>query len=328
MERIEKSIEVHVPVHTAYNQWTQFEEFPQFMEGVEEVRQTDDRHVHWVAEIGGKRMEWDSEISLQEPDRCVAWRSISGKRNDGRVEFSPLSNEATRVTVRMEYDPEGIIENVGDLLGVTSSRVEGDLERFRDFIESRGRETGAWRGEIGTGKAAASSASGAQASDDESPGQEQVTSGVGMSMGSSTQRGTRASSTSGQAASSGKGTGMGGGTTPGQRQTGTAPTGTAGIRGSATPNPMQSARGAGDYARHEPAFRADFDQNYASQGGRYDDYRPAYEFGCSLRQRRQGGAWSDLESEAQRDWETNRPGTWERFKNAIRRGWETISGEA
>jgi uncharacterized membrane protein len=326
MERIEKSIEVHVPVRTAYDQWTQFEEFPQFMEGIEEVRQTDERHVHWVAEIGGKRMEWDSEISLQEPDRCVAWRSISGKRNDGRVEFSPLSNDATRVTVRMDYEPEGVVENVGDFLGVTSSRVEGDLERFRDFIEARGRETGAWRGEIGTGNATASSSSGAAASD-ASPGQEHVTSGVGMSMGSSNQR-TAPASSSRHAASSGTGTGMGGGTTPGQRQTGTASTRASGIRGSDSVNPMQSTPSAGDYARHEPAFRADFDQNYASQGGRYEDYRPAYEFGCSLRQRRQGGAWNDLESEAQRDWETNRPGTWERFKSAIRRGWETITGEA
>jgi len=152
MERIEKSIEVHVPVHTAYNQWTQFEEFPRFMEGIEEVQRTDDRHLHWKASIGGKQKEWDAEINEQEPDRCIAWRSVGGARNGGRVEFRPISPNDTRVTVKMDYDPEGVVENVGDFLGVTSRRVEGDLERFKSFIETQGRETGEWRGEIQGGR--------------------------------------------------------------------------------------------------------------------------------------------------------------------------------
>jgi hypothetical protein len=152
MERIEKSIEVHVPVHTAYNQWTQFEEFPRFMEGIEEVQQTDHRHLHWKASIGGKQKEWDVEINEQEPDRCIAWRSIGGAGNGGRVEFSPISPTDTRVTVKMDYDPEGVVENVGDFLGVTGRRVEGDLERFKSFIETQRRDTGAWRGEIQGGR--------------------------------------------------------------------------------------------------------------------------------------------------------------------------------
>src|SRR4051812_40144977 len=104
MERIEKSIEVHVPVNVAYNQWTQFEEFPKFMEGIREVRQKDDRHVHWIAEIGGKRKEWDAEITEQVPDSRIAWRSTSGARNDGIVQFSPVSQNDTRITLHMDYD--------------------------------------------------------------------------------------------------------------------------------------------------------------------------------------------------------------------------------
>jgi uncharacterized membrane protein len=152
MDRIEKSIDVHVPVSVAYNQWTQFEQFPEFMEGVREVRQKDDRHVHWVAEIGGRHKEWDSEITEQIPDRRIAWHSVGGTRSDGVVEFTPVSQDDTRITMQMDYDPEGLVENVADFFGVTSSRVEGDLQRFKSFIESRGRETGAWRGEIPEGR--------------------------------------------------------------------------------------------------------------------------------------------------------------------------------
>jgi uncharacterized membrane protein len=148
MERIEKSIEVDVPLSMAYNQWTQFEEFPEFMEGVEAVRQLDDKRLRWKVKIGGKEKEWDAEIFQQIPDQQIGWRSISGAKNSGLVTFESLGVNRTRVNLTMNYDPEGAIENVGDALGVVSRRVEGDLERFKEFIESRGSETGGWRGEI------------------------------------------------------------------------------------------------------------------------------------------------------------------------------------
>ena len=148
METITKTIEVDVPVRTAYNQWTQFEEFPRFMEGVESVQQLDNKRLHWRADIGGKVKEWDATIVEQTPDRQVAWRSTSGAENAGTVTFQPIDTNNTRVTLRLDYDPEGFVENVGDKLGVVSRRVEGDLKRFKEFIESRGHETGAWRGEI------------------------------------------------------------------------------------------------------------------------------------------------------------------------------------
>ena len=148
MAKIEKSIDVHVPVRTAYDQWTQFEEFPRFMEGVEEVRQLDDRRLHWRAKVGGKEEEWDAEITEQLPDERVAWRSTSGAENAGVVTFHHIDANTTRVMLQLEYDPEGVVENVGDALGVVSRRVEGDLKRFKEFIEGRGAETGAWRGEI------------------------------------------------------------------------------------------------------------------------------------------------------------------------------------
>src|SRR4051812_13639896 len=147
MESIEKTIEVEAPVDKVYNQWTQFEEFPEFMEGVEEVRQLDDKHLHWVAEIGGKKKEWDAEIYEQIPDRRIAWRSTSGTRNAGMVDFLPKDPNHTRVTLKMDYEPEGALERVGDALGTVTRRVEGDLERFKDFIQSH-TETGGWRGEI------------------------------------------------------------------------------------------------------------------------------------------------------------------------------------
>jgi uncharacterized protein (TIGR02271 family) len=159
MSNIEKSIDVHVPLHTAYNQWTQFEEFPHFMEGIEEVRQLDDKRLHWRAEIGGKNKEWDAEIIEQTPDRRVAWRSTSGAPNDGIVTFQPIDANTTRVTLALDYAPEGFLENVGDALGFVSGRVEGDLKRFKEFIEARGAETGAWRGEVHGGQAQAGAAS-------------------------------------------------------------------------------------------------------------------------------------------------------------------------
>jgi uncharacterized membrane protein len=151
MSTVEKSIEVNVPVNTAYNQWTQFEDFPKFMEGVKEVRQLDDTHLHWCANVGGKEKEWDAEITEQIPDQRIAWRSITGAPNGGAVTFLRISDDTTRVMVQMDYEPEGIVENVGDAVGVFSRRVEGDLERFKEFLESRGMETGAWRGSVQDG---------------------------------------------------------------------------------------------------------------------------------------------------------------------------------
>ena len=148
MEHVEKSIEVDAPISTVYNQWTQFENFPQFMEGVKEVRQLDDKRLHWVAEIGGRRKEWDAEIFEQYPDHRIAWRSTSGARNSGQVIFTPVADNATKICLRLNYDPEGALENMADALGVVGRRVEGDLKRFKEFIQVRQRETGAWRGEI------------------------------------------------------------------------------------------------------------------------------------------------------------------------------------
>ena len=148
MSSVEKSIDVNVPVRTAYNQWTQFEEFPRFMEGVREVRQLDDQRLQWRAEIAGKEKSWEAKITEQVPDMRIAWTSTSGARNAGVVTFHRLSDETTRIMLQMEYDPEGFVENVGDALGAATMRITGDLERFKQFIESRGGETGAWRGEI------------------------------------------------------------------------------------------------------------------------------------------------------------------------------------
>ena len=156
METIEKSIEVDAPLSAVYNQWTQFEEFPRFMEGVKEVRQLDDKRLHWHAEIAGKEKHWDAEIYRQEPDQSIAWRSTSGAQNAGEVRFSSAGDNRTMVTLNMSYDPEGVVENVADALGAVSMRVQGDLNRFKEFIESRGSETGAWRGEIQGGKVSGS----------------------------------------------------------------------------------------------------------------------------------------------------------------------------
>jgi uncharacterized membrane protein len=148
VESIEKSIEVNVPVRTAYNQWTQFEEFPRFMEGVESVKQLDDTRLHWVANVGGERKEWNARITEQIPDQRIAWHSEGGEVTSGVVSFHSLGASETRVTVRLNYEPKGVTEKVGDMLGVVSGRVEDDLERFKDFIEARGHETGNWRGTI------------------------------------------------------------------------------------------------------------------------------------------------------------------------------------
>jgi len=148
MSTIEQSIDVNVPVRTAYDQWTQFEEFPRFMEGVREVRQLDDKRLAWCAEVGGKEKRWEAEITEQIPDARIAWRSRTGANNAGVVTFHRLDDQKTRVMLQLDYDPEGVVENVGDAVGVVSARVRGDLARFKDFIEQRGSETGAWRGSI------------------------------------------------------------------------------------------------------------------------------------------------------------------------------------
>jgi uncharacterized membrane protein len=152
MAEVKESIEVNVPVSTAYNQWTQFEEFPRFMENVESVTQLDDTHLRWVAEVGGKRDEWKAEITHQEPDKVIAWRATEGRENSGRVEFQPVVPERARIDVTMTWEPEGLVEAAADKVGVSDRAVKVDLERFKDLIESRGSESGAWRGEVVEGQ--------------------------------------------------------------------------------------------------------------------------------------------------------------------------------
>lgn len=148
MSKTETSIDVNVPISTAYNQWTQFEDFPQFMESVEQVRQLDDTHLHWKAKVGGQVREWDAVVTEQIPDERVAWRSEQGAQHAGVVTFHRLSDSTTRVMLQLETEPEGIVEKVGEAVGATSRATKKDLERFKEFIESRGQETGAWRGSV------------------------------------------------------------------------------------------------------------------------------------------------------------------------------------
>ena len=154
MPKIEDSIDVEVPVQQAYNQWTQFEEFPRFMEGIQSVQQLDDTHVHWVAEIRGETREWTTEITEQRPDEKVAWKTIDGEvKNDGVVSFEQIARDQTRVNVQMDVEGESTAANVvSDLLGVVESQVHGDLERFKQLIENQDEETGAWRGEVREGE--------------------------------------------------------------------------------------------------------------------------------------------------------------------------------
>jgi uncharacterized membrane protein len=152
MSRIEASVEVDVPVSTAYNQWTQFEEFPRFMDNVESVTQIDDTHLRWVAEVGGSRHEWEAEISEQRPDERVAWHATDGKSNGGVVTFHRLGEGRTQVMVQMDYEPEGLKESLGSALGSDERRVKADLQRFKELVEGRGVESGAWRGEVDRGE--------------------------------------------------------------------------------------------------------------------------------------------------------------------------------
>jgi uncharacterized membrane protein len=148
MSTVKETVDVEVPLRRAYDQWTQFEDFPRFMEGVEEIRQLDDTHLHWVAEVGGQRHEWDAEVTEQKPDERVAWKNTDGKENAGVVTFHRLDEGKTRIMVQLDWLPEGIVEKVGDAIGASDRRVKGDLERFKELVESRGAESGGWRGEV------------------------------------------------------------------------------------------------------------------------------------------------------------------------------------
>ncbi len=148
MTQIEKGIDIDVPVRTAYNQWTQFEDFPSFMEGVKEVRQLDEKRLLWRAEVMGKDVEWTADIVQQIPDERITWRSTTGAKNAGSIAFAPIGSDKTHVTLRFEFEPQGAAETAASALGLVSARVEGDLKRFKKFIEERGGATGGWRGEI------------------------------------------------------------------------------------------------------------------------------------------------------------------------------------
>jgi uncharacterized membrane protein len=154
MATIEQSVEVNVPVRTAYNQWTQFETFPAFMEGVKEVRQLDDTRLHWVVEHNGRRHEFDAEITEQQPDERVAWRTTDGKSHAGVATFHRLDDHHSKLMVQIDWAPEGMLEEFGAALGSDDRRVKEDLQRFKEMIESRAGETGAWRGSVDRGTAA------------------------------------------------------------------------------------------------------------------------------------------------------------------------------
>lgn len=148
MSGVTEHVDVDVPIRTAYDQWTQFEEFPHFMEGVQQVRQTSDTMTHWTVEIAGVKREFDAQITEQLPDERVAWNSTDGTKHAGVVTFHRLDETHTRVTLQLEFEPHGLVEQAGDKLGIVDRRAKGDLERFKSFIEKRGLETGAWRGTV------------------------------------------------------------------------------------------------------------------------------------------------------------------------------------
>jgi uncharacterized membrane protein len=152
MSRIVEEIEVDVPIRVAYDQWTQFESFPKFMEGVDRVVQLDDETLEWTATVAGKTKHWRAEITEQQPDDVIAWRSTGGAQNDGAVRFETLGPDRTRIVLQLDVEPEGLVEKAGDALGVVERRVRGDLERFKEFVEARGQATGAWRGRVDDGQ--------------------------------------------------------------------------------------------------------------------------------------------------------------------------------
>lgn len=143
-----ETIEINVPVRTAYNQWTQFEDFPQFMASVKEIRQLDDKHLRWKANVAGEDKEWDVEITEQIPDKRIAWQSTTGVPNGGVATFHKISDNTCRVTVQMDYQPEGALEKVGDAFGAVRMELRGNLQKFKEMLESRGKESGSWRGSI------------------------------------------------------------------------------------------------------------------------------------------------------------------------------------
>src|SRR4051812_44063247 len=151
MPSVIKTIDVSVPVRTAYNQWTQFESFPNFMGGVESITQTDDTHSHWVTKIGGVTREFDTVITEQHPDERVAWKSTDGTTHAGVVTFHRIEESKSKVTVQIDWQPEGVVEKAGAVVGVDDRQVKSDLKRFKEFIESRGAESGAWRGDVEAG---------------------------------------------------------------------------------------------------------------------------------------------------------------------------------
>ena len=151
MDTITRSIEVDVPLQTAYDQWTQFEDFPQFMGAVQRVEQLDGSRTHWVTRINGVTREFDAEVLVQRPDQGVSWRSTDGTTHAGRVTFAPLGDHRTEVTLAMDWEPEGLVEKAGDVLGLVEGQAQKDLDGFKEFIEARGTATGAWRGSVDTG---------------------------------------------------------------------------------------------------------------------------------------------------------------------------------
>jgi len=146
--KVQKTVTVDVPIRTAYDQWTQFEEFPQFMGGVQRVEQLDDQRLHWVAEIAGVKREWYATILEQRPDEKVAWAASEGATNAGAVYFAPAGPDQTSVTLELEFEPEGLLEKAGDALGIVEKQAQSDLEKFKSYIESRGTESGGWRGGV------------------------------------------------------------------------------------------------------------------------------------------------------------------------------------
>lgn len=149
MSTVTESVDVNVPINTAYNQWTQFEDFPQFMDGVESIEQLDSRHTHWVTKVAGQTREFDAEITEQHPDERVAWKSTGGDtKHAGVVTFHRLNDSETRVTIQLDWEPEGFVEKVGSAVGVDNHQVKADAKRFKEYVEARGTATGSWRGDV------------------------------------------------------------------------------------------------------------------------------------------------------------------------------------
>lgn len=152
MEHVEKSVDVNVPLRTCYDQWTQFEDFPEFMPGVHEVKQLDATHLHWKADIFGRTVEWEAEITEQEVDKRISWKSLSGSKSAGTVRFEPLDEDRTRVRLVMAYEPQGPVENAGNAMGLVGVHVQRAVDEFKRFIETRGEATGSWRGDVKDGE--------------------------------------------------------------------------------------------------------------------------------------------------------------------------------